>query len=105
VKNSVREGINKLNKTFNHAIFLKIDEQYFNLEIYIVLVFIYVPPDGLFGYGNNEQSGMESLQEEQAIIGNNGMDMLICGDMNARCGNPWTTSKMKINIFKLIICP
>jgi len=87
VKNSVQEGFSQLNKTFNHAIFLKMDKQYFTLEKDIVLVFTYLLPDGLFVYRNNEQSGIELSQEELvAVIGNNDMDILICGDMNARCG-------------------
>jgi len=63
------------------------DKQYFNLERYIVLVFTYLPSDRAVVYGNNEQSSIESLQEELgAIIGNNDMDILIFGDMNARSG-------------------
>ena len=64
------------------------DKQYFHLERYILLTFTYLPPDTSFVYGNNEQSVIKLLQEELVkIIGNNDVDMLICGNMNARCGN------------------
>jgi len=56
-------------------------------DIVLLLVFTYLPPDRSFIYGNNDQSSIELLQELMAIIGNNDMDILICGDMNARCGN------------------
>ena len=64
VKNSVREGISKLNKTFNHAIFLNIEKQNFNLMRNILLVFAHLPPNESFVYGNNEQSGIGLLKEE-----------------------------------------
>ena len=83
VKNSVREGISKLNKTFNRTIFLKMDKL-FNLERNIVLILRYLPPVGSFVYGNNEQSSIELLQIELLDkIGNNDMGML----MNILCGN------------------
>ena len=67
---------------------LNMDKPYFNLEINIVLVFAYLPPDGSFVYGNNEQSGIELLHEELvAITGNYDMDILIYRNMHARYGN------------------
>ena len=64
IKKHIAKYIKRLNVDFSHGIALEICKTYTNLDFDIILLCVYIPPEGSQRYNNEDLNGIVILKEE-----------------------------------------
>lgn len=89
VKDEISHGVAEVNIDNDHCIFVELKQEVFNFDKNLLLAFVYIPPENskIHAMKQVPVSVFEMLNDNVLhIMSQKDVNVMICGDMNARCG-------------------